>query len=250
MSGDAAQATGTLYGVGVGPGDPDLVTLAAARVLGATGTIAFFAKAGRKGHARTIAEPHLRPDRQELRLDYPFTVEVEVSDPQYFTRMDAFYDDSAAAIAAVLDQGADVAVLCEGDPFFYGSYMYIHDRLARRYPTRVIPGITGMSACWTVADAPITEREDTLTVLSGTLDEDGLTDRLRRTDAAVVMKVGRHFAKIRRAMAAAGHLDHAIYVERGSMAGQVVRPLVDCPEDMAAPYFSIVLAPGRRGARS
>ena len=235
---------GVLWGVGVGPGDPDLLTLKAARVLSETRLIAYFAKRGRPGNARTIAEPHLRPDRQELRLEFPVTVEVPACDPDYRRQMDAFYDAGAAQVAGHLERGQAVAVLCEGDPFFYGSYMYLHDRLGHRFDARVVPGVTGMSGCWTAADAPITRGDHVMTVLPGTLPADALASRLHTTDAAVIMKVGRNLPKIRAALDAAGLLARAVYVERGTMDQQRVQPLADRDPALVAPYFSMVLVPG------
>lgn len=246
---NAQAKTGCLWGVGVGPGDPELMTLKAARILGATRLIAFFAKQGRPGNARTIAAGLLREDAEELRLEYPFTTEVSLSDPRYHLDMDAFYDSAAEQLAGRLAAGEDVAVLCEGDPFFYGSYMYLHDRLASRFPVRVIAGVTGMSGCWTAAGAPITHGDDILSVLPGTLPEEALAQKLAAADAAVVMKVGRNLPKIRRALAAAGKLELALYVERGTMAGERIERLGDRDEAAETPYFAIILVPGRRGKR-
>jgi precorrin-2/cobalt-factor-2 C20-methyltransferase len=240
---------GTLWGVGVGPGDPDLVTLKAVRAISACEVYAHFAKHDRRGNALTIAAPHLPAEAQELRLEYPFTIEVPITDPRYPEEMAKFYDAAAEKVATHLDAGQSVAVLCEGDPFFYGSYMYLHDRLSGRYQTHVVPGVTGMSGCWTAADTPITHGDDVLTVLPGTLDEDDLVSRLSRTHAAVVMKVGRNLPKIARALRQTGQLDDAIVVERGTTAEQTVTPLAQWKEGRAAPYFSIVLVPGRRGVR-
>ncbi|MCG5535991.1 precorrin-2 C(20)-methyltransferase [Ectothiorhodospira mobilis] len=243
------MASGTLFGIGLGPGDPELITLKGLRRLQAAPVVTAFAKAGRTGNAWTIAEPHLLAQQTRLRLEYPFTLEVAVSDPRYHREMNAFYDDCARQLAAHLEAGRDVAVICEGDPFFYGSYMYLHDRLAGRFAAEVVPGITGMSACWTRADAPITHGDDVLTVLPGTLPEAALVERLRVTDAAVFMKVGRNLPRIRAALGQAGMLHRAILVERGSMDGERVTPLADWPADQAVPYFTIVLVPGRQGVR-
>jgi precorrin-2/cobalt-factor-2 C20-methyltransferase len=240
--------TGTLYSVGVGPGDPELLTLKAARILGAAPAHAFFAKRGRPSHAHTIAAAHLRPGAEALRFDYPFTTEMPLHDPRYATGMTAFYEAAAATIALRLDDGASVALLCEGDPFFYGSAMYVFDRLSPRFPHEVVPGVTGMSGAWTRAGLPMTHGDDVLTVLPGTLDAATLAARLAQTDAAVIMKVGRHLPKIRIALAAAGRAGQAVYVERGTMADERIIPLAELP-DGPAPYFSLVLVPGRRGAR-
>ena len=244
----AAPPKGTLYGVGMGPGDPELMTLKAARLLGSIPVIAFFAKRGEVGHARRAANGHLHPQAEELRLDYPCTTEIPVGDPDYAAAIHAFYEDATARIAARLDDGADVAVLCEGDPFLYGSFMYLFDRLSASYHSEVVPGVTGMSGCWTRALTPMAHGDDVLAVLPGTLDEDGLAERIAQCDAAVIMKVGRNLPKIRAALRRSGRLDRAIYVERGTMPDERVERLAD-RSDSPAPYFSLVLVPGRRRAR-
>jgi precorrin-2/cobalt-factor-2 C20-methyltransferase len=243
--------SGTLYSVGVGPGDPELLTLKAVRILAQAGSYAFFAKRGRPGHAVSIARAHLRPDAEALRFDYPFTTEIAPDDPAYRTAMHAFYDDAGATLSARLDEGVDVALLCEGDPFFYGSSMYLFDRLRARHPHEVVSGVPGMTGCWGRAGLPMTHGDDVLSVLPGTLGEAELAVRLAGCDAAVIMKVGRHLPKIRAALASAGRAAEAVYVERGSMAGERVARLddMDAADAARAPYFSLVLVPGRRGAR-
>jgi precorrin-2/cobalt-factor-2 C20-methyltransferase len=240
--------SGRLTIVGLGPGDPELMTLKAARVIGEAGLVAFFAKAGRPGHARSIVQGRLAPGVEELRLDYPFTVEVPVSDPRYLTEMWEFYETRAEQLSTRLAVGEDVALLCEGDPFFYGSAMYLYDRLKDRFAVEVIPGVTGMSGCWTRAGAPMTHGDDVLSVMPGTLAEDVLAERLGACDAAVIMKVGRNLAKIGRALATAGLTERALYVERGAMTGERILPFAELVEDVA-PYFSLVLVPGRRRPR-
>ncbi len=243
-----AGGPGTLYTLGLGPGDPDLVTVKAARLLGTVPAIAFFAKRGELGHARRIAAPHLRPGIAELRFDYPFTTEIAPGDPRYLAGMGAFYEECAGALAARLAQG-DVALLCEGDPFFYGSSMYLFDRLRGGFPQEVVPGVTAMSGCWTRAMTPVAQGDDCLTVLPGTLDAARLAERLVGCDAVVIMKVGRHLPKIRAALAEAGMLDRALYVERGTMREERIIPLRD--RDAApAPYFALVLVPGRQESRA
>ncbi len=242
---ETTTATGTLYGVGVGPGDPELMTLKAARILGAAPVVAFFSKRGKAGNARRIAEGRFSPQAEELRLDYPFTIEIPVDDPRYQEHMTGFYDEAARRVAARLDAGRDVAVLCEGDPLFYGSYMYLHDRLADRYATEVVPGITAMSGCWARAATPMTRGDDMLCVVTGTMDEDGLAERLAAADAAVIMKAGRNLAKVRAALSRAGKLDRAVYVERGTMPEERIARLAELADD-EGPYFSLVLMPTER----
>ncbi len=229
--------TGTFHVVGLGPGDPELMTVKAARVIAAAPVVAFFAKRGRTGHARTIAAAQIGPAAEELRFEYPFTTEVV-----------AFYDDCAATLAARLGAGHDAVLLCEGDPFFYGSSMYIFDRLSSVFRSEVVPGVSAMSGCWTSARTPIAHGDDVLTVLPGTLDEDGLAARLQGADAAVIMKIGRNLPKIRAALTRAGLDGRAIYVERGTMAGERIVPVAEL-DGSPAPYFSIVLVPGRQRVR-
>lgn len=237
-----------LYVIGLGPGDPELMTLKAHRIVSGAQVVAFFAKAGRVGHARSIVGGLLNPACEELRFEYPFTTEVAVDEAHYHPQMHAFYDQSAARVAARLEAGKDVVLLCEGDPFFYGSAMYLFDRLAPQYPTTVVPGVTAMSGCSARALMPITHGDDVLSVVPGTLDEASLTHHLRTSDACVVMKVGRQLAKIRRAMEGAGKLQRALYIERGTQKEERIAPLAEVTAD-CAPYFSLILVPGREGRR-
>ena len=239
---------GRLFIVGLGPGAPELMTLKAARLIAETPLVAFFAKAGRRGHARTVVEGRLHPAVEEIRFDYPFTTEIAVEHPRYLAEMGAFYEACAATLALRLERGRDVALLCEGDPFFYGSAMYLYDRLRERFPCEVVPGVTGMAGCWSRAGTPMTHGDDVLSVLPGTLDEASLVARLGACDAAVIMKVGRNMPKIRRALSEAGLADRAVCVERGTMGDERITPLAAMP-DGPAPYFSLVLVPGRRHAR-
>jgi precorrin-2/cobalt-factor-2 C20-methyltransferase len=235
--------SGRLIGIGVGPGDPELMTLKAARALAEADLVVHFAKTGATSHARTIAANHIRAGVAELPLLYPLTTEVPRDGIVYRDALREFYDTAAATLAAQLDAGRAVAVICEGDPMFYGSYMHLHVRLAPRYPTQVIAGVTGMSGCWSAAGAPIAQGDDVFMVLPATLPEPELERRLKDADAAVVMKLGRHLPKIRRTLARVGRLERAIYVERGSTTAAVMMRLADKPDD-AAPYFAIVLVPG------
>lgn len=238
---------GILTGVGVGPGDPELLTLKALKALQSANIIAYFAKAGNKSNARTIVAEHLN-GIEELPLLYPVTTEIPKDQPAYRNAIAEFYDVSAETIASHLDEGRDVAILSEGDPLFYGSYMHMHVRLSDRYDTKVIPGVTGMSGCWSTASVPITQGDDVFTVLPGTLPEAELVRRLGETDAAVVMKIGRHLPKIRRACEQAGCLQRALYVERATMTNAAMMKLSD-KDDGSAPYFSIVLIPGWEARR-
>lgn len=235
---------GTLYGIGVGPGDVRYMTLRAAGLVRAVDVVAYFAKRGLQGNARGIVAPLIAEGRAELRLEYPVTEELPVADGRYQTQIAEFYAASASAIAAHLEAGRSVGLLAEGDPFFYGSFMHMWRRLEAGHRVEVVPGVTGMSGCWTRANAPITWGDDILSVLPGTLPEDQLARRLAESDAAVIMKVGRNLPKVRRAIAAAGLTERAIYVERGTMAGERVMPLAEAGEGRG-PYFAMVLIPGQ-----
>lgn len=235
------SAPGKLYGVGVGPGDPELMTIKARRVIEAADVIAYPGAEHGRSVARRIAAPYLRPDQTEVPLRYPVTTGQTDHPGGYEGALSEFYDACAEELAVHLDAGRDVAVLCEGDPFLYGSYMYLHDRLGGRYASEVIPGVASFSAAAAAAGAPLVRRDDVLTILPGTLPADVLAARLRASDAAVVMKLGRTFAKVRGAVETAGLLERGIYVERASHEEERVAPLADI--DDKVPYMSLVLIP-------
>lgn len=233
---------GKVIGVGLGPGDPDLMSVRAHRLISRARQVAYFRKAGRTGQARQIVEGMIGDHATEHAMEYPVTTEIPVTDPEYNCLLAAFYEDWTARLAG-LAATDDVVVLCEGDPFFYGSFMHLHSRLQGRAEVEVVPGITGMSGCWTATDRPITWGDDVLTVLAATLPEDELTRRAADTDALVVMKIGRHLPKLRRALERAGRLADAWLVERGTMAGQKVQRLAEV--EGPVPYFSIALVHGK-----
>lgn len=242
-SGGQPLVSGRLYGVGTGPGDPELLTLKAARVLAEADVVAWFAKAGNQSNARRVISEHLRPDQPELALYYPVTTELHRHSSGYRDAIAEFYKESAERLAAELSAGRSVAVLSEGDPLFFGSWMHLHVRLRDRFEVEVIPGVTGMAGGWSSAGVPICQGDDVLTILPGTLEEDALVDRLSRCEAAVIMKVGRNLPRIKHALARVGLLERAVYVERATMAGEQIMKLID-RDDRPAPYFSIVLVPG------
>ena len=240
----AGQAQGgTLYGIGVGPGDVRYLTLRAAGLVRAVDVLAYFTKRHAAGNARRVVAPLVEAGRNEVHFEYPVTDEIPAEHPDYQAKIGAFYRETAATLAALLRTGKSVGLLAEGDPFFYGSFMHMWRRLAADFPVEVVPGVTGMSGCWTRANVPMTWGNDTLAVLPGTLGEEQLVERLRRTDAAVIMKVGRNLGKVRRAVEAAGLLSRAVYVERGTMQDERILPLADCSESVGA-YFATVLIPG------
>ncbi|MBH5333578.1 precorrin-2 C(20)-methyltransferase [Streptomyces pactum] len=236
--------TGRLYGVGLGPGDPSLMTVRAVEVIAGADVIAYHSARHGRSIARSIAERHLRPDHIEEPLVYPVTTETTDHPGGYRGAMEEFYTEAAARLAAHLDAGRTVAVLAEGDPLFYGSYMHMHKRLADRYPTEVVPGVTSVSAAAARLGEPLVEGEEILTILPGTLPEEELTARLAATDSAAVMKLGRTFPTVRRALERSGRLADARYVERATMSAERTAALADVDPE-SVPYFSVAVLPSR-----
>ncbi|WP_212914927.1 precorrin-2 C(20)-methyltransferase [Streptomyces sp. TS71-3] len=234
-----------MYGVGLGPGDPALLTVRAVEVIGEADVVAYHSARHGRSIARSIAARYLRPDHIEEALVYPVTTEATDHPGGYRGALDEFYEEAAARLAAHLDAGRGVAVLAEGDPLFYGSYMHMHKRLAHRYPTEVVPGVTSVSAAAARLGTPLVEADEVLTVLPGTLSEEELAARIAATDAAVVMKLGRTFTAVRGALERAGRLADAHYVERATMPGERTGELASVDPD-SVPYFSVAVLPSRR----
>ncbi|CUH80827.1 precorrin-2 C(20)-methyltransferase [Tropicibacter naphthalenivorans] len=238
------MSVGTIHGVGLGPGDPDLMSVRAHRLLTGAKHVAFFRKAGRTGQARKIIDGLLREDVVEYPMDYPVTTEIPLTDPRYNQALSAFYEEASAHLRALAEGGEDVVVLSEGDPFFFGSFMHIYTRVRDHVPVQVVPAITGMAAAWTATGEPITWGDDVLTVLMGTLNEAEMRARMQTTDALVVMKIGRNIDKVVGALKAAGKYDDAWLVEYASMPNQTVHKLADV-EGRVTPYFSIIIVHGQ-----
>jgi precorrin-2 C20-methyltransferase / precorrin-3B C17-methyltransferase len=234
---------GRFYGIGLGPGDPELITRKAARVIGESGVIAYHAGVNKQSYARTIAADLIPADAIEEELRYPLTTGTTNHPGGYAGALAEFYEESAARLAAHLEVGRTVALLAEGDPLFYGSFMYMHDRLSTRFATEVIPGIPAFTAATAAVASPLVRQTDVLTVLPGTLPEAELTRRLADTDGAIIMKLGRTFPAVRRALAAAGRLDHAMYVERASHPQQRWMPVAEVDE-AGVPYLSLIVVNG------
>ncbi|MGA0541869.1 precorrin-2 C(20)-methyltransferase [Neotabrizicola sp. VNH66] len=241
---------GRILCAGLGPGDPDLISLRADRAIRGASHVAYFRKAGRAGQARRMVDGMLRPGVVELAMEYPVTTELPFDNPDYIRLLAGFYDGWADRLAA-LAADHEIVVLCEGDPFLYGSFMHLHSRLQGRAVVEVIPGIPGMAGCWNATGQPITWGDDVLTVLMGTLPEQDLVRHARAADALVIMKTGRNLPKVRRALSRAGRLEAAWLVERGTMPGQRIARLAEV-DGADCPYFAIVIVhgQGRRPERS
>lgn len=223
--------SGTLYGVGLGPGDPDLMTLRAARLIAGARVIAYPVLERGDSFARSIAAGHIAPDAREIAITVPMSVERAPAQ--------AAYDAGAAEIAAALDAGEDVVCLCEGDPFFYGSFMYLFARLAEDYEVEVVPGVTSVTTAAARAQRPLVARNERLTILPGPLPEAELRARIDGAESVAIMKLGRHLPKLRSVIADLGLTDQAIYVARASLPDEHICRLADAPEE--APYFSMIL---------
>lgn len=236
---------GTLWGVGLGPGDPELVTVKAARIIGEADVVAYHSAQHGRSIARRIAERYLRPGQIEEHLVYPVTTETTEHPGGYAGALEDFYREATERIAAHLNAGRDVALLAEGDPLFYSSYMHMHTRLTHRFDAVIVPGVTSVSAAAAAVGTPLVAGDQVLSVLPGTLPIPELTRRLVDVDAAVVLKLGRSYAAVKEALSAAGQLDDAIYVERASTAEQRVLPAADVDET-SVPYFSLAILPGGR----
>ncbi|MEO0619817.1 MAG: precorrin-2 C(20)-methyltransferase [Pseudomonadota bacterium] len=234
--------TGKLYGLGVGPGDPELISLKSYRLLRAADVVAYPTGREGGGNALSIVQPHLRDDHILVPMMYPATAGPVADSADYPDLMSKFYDDTAEELATHLEAGRDVALICQGDPFFYGSYMYWHARLAERYDTTVVPGISSVMTGPIVLGKPLCHRTDTVTVIPATLEETEIERRLAAADSAVLMKLGRTLPKVRRVLDRVGRLDDAWLVERATMDGERVTPMRD--EAVAtAGYFSICVLP-------
>ncbi|MEM1049834.1 MAG: precorrin-2 C(20)-methyltransferase [Pseudomonadota bacterium] len=226
------MTTGTLFGVGVGPGDPDLLTLKAHRLISGAAVIAYPAPEGGESFARAIVADVIPAGTPEVRISVPMTV----------ARFPAreVYDKAAADIAGHLEAGRDVVVLCEGDPFFYGSFMYLYERLADRYPTEIVPGVSSLMTCAARFGRPLAARNDVLRIIPAPLPEDRLAEEIAASDAAAIIKVGRHYEKVRRVIDRLGLVMCCGYVERASLPAEIVKPL-NSVNGHDVPYFSMIL---------
>jgi len=230
------KTTGKLYGLGIGPGDPELITLKAYRILQSVPVIAYPAMENGKVLARSIVADYLRPEQIEIPMPLPFSP-TRSSQP--------YYDIAAGKIATHLSEGRDVAVLCEGEPFLYGTFMYLFNRLSGKFTTEVVPGISSTMASAAALGVPLTYRNDVLSIMPATLDAEVLRDRLALVDAAVIIKLGRHFAKVRDVLIELGQFDRALYIERATMPNQRIRAIADV-DPAEVPYWALVMIPSQQ----
>ena len=244
-AGDAAAGEqimttpGRIWGVGVGPGDPELLTLKAHRIITEADTIAYPAPNDGDSLARSIIADYLPGGQEEIAIRISM-------DPANFPPRDV-YANAAQEIGERAAAGKTVAILCEGDPFFYGSFMYLFEKLSDRWEMEVIPGVSSMMASAASLQIPLAARNDVISVIPATLDESAIAARLATADTAIFIKVGRHLAKVRTALETAGLVQHAHYIERATMLAERKMALCDMTET-TAPYFSMVVVHRRGGA--
>ncbi len=223
--------SGIFYGIGLGPGDPELITLKAHRIIVGVGVVAYPQVTSGESFTREIARNSISKDSIELPILVPMAVERGPAQ--------VAYDAGATEIAKFLEDGIDVAYLCEGDPLFFGSFMYLQSRLQDRFEVKVVPGVTSISAASAELGRPLTARNETMAVLPGPLPDDLLRARISEVDAIAIMKVGRHLSRIRTVVEDLGLLECANYVERASQPEARSMPLAAAPD--TAPYFSMIL---------
>lgn len=237
------EQSAKLYGVGVGPGDPELITVKGVKIIKSADVIAYHETTKRNSNALRIARHWIRENTRLFPITYPVTTEISSKSADYREKLNQFYDETTAHIGSFLKDGKTVVVLAEGDPLFYSSFMYIYDTLGKSYPTEIIPGISSIFGAASVLQTPLCYRNQSFIVLSGVLKKDELIKRFNKNDAFAVLKVGRNLDKIRDAIRQSGLLDRALYVERATMENQKIIPLEDVDSDKS-PYFSLILIPG------
>jgi precorrin-2/cobalt-factor-2 C20-methyltransferase len=241
MSGqDEMRVAGQVFGLGLGPGDPELMTLKALRLLRAAAVVAYPAPDTGDSFARRIVAAYLDRGQRELVLRFPMRPGPVPA---------AAYEAAATVVSHELDRGADVALLCQGDPLFYGSFAGLLARLAPHYRVTIVPGVSSPAACAAAAATPLVQRDETLTVIPATLPEGELSRRLAAAECAAVVKIGRHLGKLRRVLGRLGRLDSALYVEHATLPDQRIAPLSELGAE-TAPYFALALIRNNGGSNA
>lgn len=231
-----SQSLGRLYGLGIGPGDPELITVKALRLLQSAAVVAYpVGDRNKQGLARSIVSEYLQPQQLEVPLYFPFKQAISAQ---------SYYDEAADTLAQYLQSGQDVVVLCEGDPFFYGTFMYIYDRLAARFPTEVVPGVSSTMATAAALGVPLTYRNDVYLVIPAILSAEVLKVKLAVADAAVIIKLGRHFEKVVKVLQELGLERRAKYIEKATMPEQKIVP-IERVIASEVPYFSTIVIPSQ-----
>ncbi|MEG9861008.1 MAG: precorrin-2 C(20)-methyltransferase [Parvularculales bacterium] len=231
---------GTLYGLGIGPGDPELITLKAYHLLRSVSVLAWPAPKGGESLVRRLAGPHL----EGIDLLEEISVIMPISADRF--PVQDIYDEAQRRISTHLDDGRDVAFLCQGDPFFYGSFMYLFERMAERYPVTVVPGVSSVQACTAALGMALVSRNDVLSVIPAPLEDETLRIRIESVEACAIVKLGRHLDRVRTLLARMSLMDNAFYAERVGMADERLAPLAEVTEK-EAPYFSMALVRHHHG---
>ncbi|MBH19132.1 MAG: precorrin-2 C(20)-methyltransferase [Crocinitomicaceae bacterium] len=232
--------TGKIYGVGLGPGDPELITIKAAKIIRQSKYLFFFKKKGNKGRAFEIVKNMISKDTTHISLEYPVTTEIHFSSDTYKKKINDFYKECVEKIELILKQNIDICLLCEGDPFFYGSFIHLYEKLKNNFQVEIIPGITGMSGAWSATKIPMIWGKEVLTVLMGTLEKNKLKQYVKNTDGLVIMKIGKNFSKICKILKDEGLFDKAYLISNATTSEERVIKLNKASFD-SVPYFSIIL---------
>ena len=232
------MSSGCLYGLGVGTGNPELITLKALRILQSVSVVAYPASETGNSFARSIVAEFLQDNQIEIPIVLPFKLEKSAQ---------PFYDKASQQLAEHLNNGRDVAVLCEGDPFFYGSFMYIYDRLSQKFNTEIVPGISSVMAGAAMIRIPLTYRNDVFMVVSGILSEEVLKEKLKVADAAVIIKLGKNFNQVKQVLQELGLIERAKYIENATRENQKILSINEV-EAETVPYFSLIVIPSEFGS--
>ena len=237
---------GKVYGVGLGPGNPELISLKAHELISNARYIGYFSKKNNHSRALNIAKNFLKKNTNLIKMEFPVTTEIPFKDSKYKSLLASFYEQCCNKIISILKKENDFIMLCEGDPFFYGSFIHLYFRLRNKVEVKIIPGITGMSSAWTSSAFPITWRDETLTVIMGTKDEEQINNSIKYSDAIIFMKIGKNFQKINKVLKKNDLYKKAVLVEYASMENERVRKLSEVNEEIL-PYFSIIIVHGIDG---
>ena len=232
--------TGKIFGVGLGPGDPELITLKSASLIKSSEYIFFFKKRNSASRALRIVKDIIRKDAVKIALEFPITTEIDSKKKEYKIKLNKFYEESVIKINNVLKKPSNLCLLCEGDPFFYGSFIHIFERLKERFEIEIIPGVTGMSGAWSANKIPMVSGDEILTVLMGTLNEEKLKLYVKKSDVIVIMKIGKNFKKICRILKDEGVFNNAYLISNATTSLEKVTKLNENIHN-SVPYFSIIL---------
>lgn len=228
---------GTLYGIGVGPGDPELLTIKAARILGEVDLIFTAASPGNDySIAQEIAKPHLKPGLEVRRLDFPMVGDEAA--------LSAAWKANAEEIAEILKSGRSAAFLTLGDPMTYSTYGYVLPYLAETLPPEAVvtvPGITSYQMAASRLNKPLVTGLESLTVMSGVEDPEKLGELLDKTDNVAILKTYRSFENIMKMLKKKGLAKHATLYSKVGLPDEEIRRDLETADITKPPYLSLMI---------